>query len=205
MPGITGISPPCAPVSPSSGSRFPTRRKPGGLHSCRPGMTIYFIKIFNHFLSHMWSSHEPTLMYTLLAELHLSLVLEKCTFRSKPGIPNSPMQKREPPVLPENCVKNSIPFSMALGKDHGNRITCYILLFWFCDIWVVSLLGGICIQLEEQDCWWLWKEVLKCPSLLIYLFRDQESETGAVLPHRTVLYIVGTFSDIKINTAKPGE
>lgn len=67
-------------------------------------------------------------MYTLLAELHLSLVLEKCTFRSKPGIPNSPMQKREPPVLPENCVKNSIPFSMALGKDHGNRITLHIAI-----------------------------------------------------------------------------
>lgn len=53
---------------------------------------------------------------------------EKCTSRSKPGIPNSPMQKRESLIPPENHAKNSIAFSVASGKQRGNRITSHIAI-----------------------------------------------------------------------------
>jgi len=72
-------------------------------------------------------------------------------------------------------------FSMALGKQTmgtGSHGACSaILIFWCLGR---RLLAGICNLLELQNCKWALQSFFTQSSLSMYLFTDQESETGAV-------------------------
>lgn len=138
-------------VSLSSGSSFPTIRKPLGLHSCRPGMTITFTKIFDHFLSHMWSSHELTPAYTYLQKSYTSLwhLTEKCILEADQLLLSFIMQQGEAWILSENCVKNSMQFPMALGKQTmgtGSHVLHIAVLVLWC-------LGNVTPRRHLQPSW----------------------------------------------------